>query len=151
LDAGFATVNGWISNSKSHAYLTSFLFDDPAEKNMPIPVISTATWTMNLALGGTYEFSYYYFTSTTRTTKAPVTVVTAVGSQGFVFSQQNPPVPATPAVRGGFRVLGTAGFNAGGGVVTVSTQNTELNKKVIADAVRFQCISSCIQGVDCPP
>lgn len=124
-DPGFSVVSGTWPTSTSGADR----FGIDYRWNSTGTGEDVVRWTPNLPQSGNYEVSVWYSQGANRASNAPYTIVHKDGSRVFTVNQQT---------NGGkWNVLGTFPFLAGtSGYVTLS-DNAEVGKVVVADAVRF--------------
>ncbi len=104
----------------------------------------SVTWIPNLPMAGWYKVRLAHCYNVRRSTMTPVTIRHARGETTVRINQQK-----TPKHDRLFRTLGTFFFERGrSGSVSVSTEGTEANKVVIADAVQFLEVAPESEGED---
>lgn len=120
LAPGFSTVGTWTESSAAGEYLGSSFINGTTG--------NSATWTVNLSLGGNYQVYAWWAAASNRVTNAPYSITTATGTAMVTVNQQ--------ANGGQWNLLGTYAFNAGPATVKL-THPGGSGLWSSADAVRF--------------
>lgn len=131
-DPGFSTISGSWSSGTSAAgkYGADYRFAGNTAGGSPT---AEAEWRPNLPEGGDYEVSVWYPAGTNRADNAPFSITHANGTSTVPVNQQ--------INGGGWVVLGTYPFFTGTyGYVRLG--NNSNPSVVLADAVRFRCITA---------
>ncbi len=122
-------VGDWQYSTHTPPYVgLGYIHDMKAGKGT-----KSVTFTPTLPASGWYEVRLAHCYNIRRSTQTPVTIHHADGDTKVIINQQQEPEHARL-----FRTLGTFRFEAGRtGWVRISTEATEPDKVVIADAVQF--------------
>jgi hypothetical protein len=128
-DTAAELIGEWQYSTHTPPYVgLGYLHDLKAGKGT-----KSVTFTPTLPRAGRYEVRLAHCYNIRRSTRTPVTIHHADGDFTVRINQQEEPAHARL-----FRTLGTFRFEAGRtGWVRVSTDGTEPDKVVIADAVQF--------------
>ena len=135
--AGGLTSGGWTAGSNAGYHGTGYWHDGDTRNGT-----RTATFTPVLPASGDYRVSLWWVQHTNRADNVPVTLTHSSGSATVTVNQRlDPDNNTTP---GGWLVLGTWNFAAGGNAPRVLLSNTGTNGFVIADAVRFEPVNGTV-------